>query len=220
MKRITLALFAATLIFAACSNEKTEGDTAKDTDTKKEETADKKEKKEWIPIDSAKAMAAMMQNATPGEQHKMLAKSVGTWNADVTFWMGMGKPANNSKGTSVTNSILNGLYIESKFSGDMMGMPFNGVATTGYDLAAKEYVSTWMENMNSSPMIMRGTWDDAQKAIVSTGSQKDPTTGQECTLKQVFKIVDDNNQVMEMYGPDPQTGKEFKMVEIKYTRKK
>ena len=38
-------------------------------------------------------------------------------------------------------------------------------------------------------------------------------------LRQTFKIVDDNNQVMEMYGAGPD-GKEMKMMEIKYTRKK
>jgi hypothetical protein len=30
----------------------------------------------------------------------------------------------------------------------------------------------------------------------------------------------DNNEFMEMYGPDPKTGKEYKMMEIKYSRKK
>jgi hypothetical protein len=32
-------------------------------------------------------------------------------------------------------------------------------------------------------------------------------------------MVDDNNQIMEMFGPGPD-GKEFKMMEIKFTRKK
>jgi hypothetical protein len=33
-------------------------------------------------------------------------------------------------------------------------------------------------------------------------------------------MVDDNTQVMEMYGPDMKTGKEYKNMEIKFTRKK
>jgi hypothetical protein len=49
---------------------------------------------------------------------------------------------------------------------------------------------------------------------------KNPANGLDCSIKEVFKMVDDNNQILEMYGPDPQTGKEFKTMEIKYTRKK
>jgi hypothetical protein len=32
--------------------------------------------------------------------------------------------------------------------------------------------------------------------------------------------VDDDTQIMEMYGPDPKTGKEFKTMTIKFTRNK
>jgi hypothetical protein len=48
----------------------------------------------------------------------------------------------------------------------------------------------------------------------------DPATGRECDFKEVYKIIDDNNQVMEMYGPDPKTGQQYKSMEIKLTRKK
>ena len=33
-------------------------------------------------------------------------------------------------------------------------------------------------------------------------------------------VVDDDHHTMEMYGPDPATGKQFKTMEIKFTRKK
>ncbi len=38
-------------------------------------------------------------------------------------------------------------------------------------------------------------------------------------IRETFKIIDDNTQMMEMFGNGPD-GKEFKMMEIKYTRKK
>jgi hypothetical protein len=37
-------------------------------------------------------------------------------------------------------------------------------------------------------------------------------------LREIFKVIDDKNQLMEMYGPGPD-GKEYKMMEIKLTRK-
>lgn len=46
-----------------------------------------------------------------------------------------------------------------------------------------------------------------------------PANGKECEMREVYKIIDDNTQVMDIYGPDMKTGKEFKSMEIKFTRK-
>ena len=219
MKQKLFAFVAAALIFASCSDDKkTEATTESNTASVKEE--EKPKEKEWIPIDSAAAMNAMMAAGALGEEHKMLAKSNGTWAVDMTYWDGIDRPASKMTGTQVTKSILDGHFQQSTFSGDFMGMPFNGVSTVGYDNTTKEFVSTWIENMNTSMMIMRGGWDASTKTMTLTGKQKNPVNGLECNLRQVYKIVDDNTETMEMYGPDPKTGKEFKMMEMKLTRKK
>ena len=219
MKRLTLTICAAAFLLASCADDKKTDEpikgeaTVSSTDSKPKEEA-------WIPIDSAMAMNAMMEAGKLGEEHKMLAKSNGTWAAEMTYWEGMDKPANKMSGTQVTTSILDGHFQESKFSGNFMGMPFKGVSTLGYDNTTKEYVSTWIENMNTSMMIMKGSYDAATKTFNFTGKQKNPANGLECSLREVYKVVDDNTEVMEMYGPDPKTGKEFKMMEMKLTRKK
>ena len=69
--------------------------------------------------------------------------------------------------------------------------------------------------------MMTGGWDDTSKTLTLTGTMPDlDRPGKECDMKEVFKVIDDNTQHMEMYGPDPKTGKEFKMMEIHSTRKK
>lgn len=222
MKRIALTFCAATLLLFACNNNKTTSETKTDatSDKASAESADKPKEKEWIPIDSAAAMKAMMEIGTPGEEHKMLAKANGTWTADMTYWDGVDRPANKMSGTQVTTSILDGHYQQSKFSGNFMGMPFEGISTMAYDKANKEYVSTWIENMSTGIMVMKGTMDATTNTINLTGKQKNPVNDIECTMRETYKVVDDNNHILEMYGPDPKTGKEFKMMEIKYTRKK
>jgi Protein of unknown function (DUF1579) len=224
MKHKFLAICAAAFLFASCNNEKTEGETSsKDSSGTKMEKMDDNVKKEpaWIPIDSAMEMKAMMEAGALGEPHKMLAKSNGTWTANMTYWKGMDDAAGSKMtGTQVTTSILSGHFQQSKFSGDFMGMPWEGISTIGYDNTTKEYVSTWMENMSTNIMSMSGTWDNATNSLNMTGKQKNPANGLECNMRETFKIIDDNNHVMELYGPDPKTGKEFKMVEIKYTKKK
>jgi Protein of unknown function (DUF1579) len=219
MKRTILAICTISMLLFACnSSDKKEaakeGETAMSGDTTtKKETA-------WIPIDSAMMDKAWKESMALGEPHKMLAKANGTWNGDVTMWMADGAPPMKSTSTTVNSMIFGGLYQQSKHTGNMMGAPFDGMSIMGYDNTKKEYFSTWIDNMGTGILVSTGNYDDASKTLTLSGKMKNPANGLECTLKEVFKMVDDNNQTLEMYGPDPATGKEYKTMEIKYTRKK
>ena len=219
MKRLILMLFATLFLFSCTNEKKTEDKTSAETSSDSA-PADSPKDKAWIPIDSAMMDKAWKESMTLGEPHKMLAKGAGTWSGDVTMWMANGAPPMKSTATMVTNMVFNGLYQQSKHKGDMMGAPFEGMSTTGYDNTKKEFFSTWIDNMGSGILVTTGNWDDGNKTITLSGTMKNPANGLDCSVREVFKMVDDNNQILEMYGPDPQTGKEFKSMEIKYTRKK
>ncbi len=163
------------------------------------------------------AQKAWMNYMTPGDVHKMLAKSDGQWNEDVTWWMTPGGQPMKSKATCTNTMILGGRYQQSMNKGDMMGMPFEGMGLLGYDNAEKVFNYTWVDNMGTGTMNMKGTWDDASKSINFTGLMVDPMSGKEVAVRQVFTITDDNNQMLKMYTPGPD-GKEFETMEIKLTR--
>ena len=214
MKRLTITFCTAVLLFSCNSND-TKVASATTTDTT---TATKTE--EWVPVDSATAMKAMMEAATPGPQHQMLAKSDGQWDAETTMWMSPDSPPQTSNASCTNKMVMGGRYQQSNFKGDFGGMPFEGTSTTGYDNTKKAFVSSWIDNMGTGIMHMEGTWDEAAKTINFKGKMLCPGYSKETEMREVFKIVDDNTQVMEMYGPDMKTGKEFKSMEIKFTRKK
>lgn len=219
MKRITLTICAAAFLLASCSDDnKTEESIKADATVA---SADEKPKEQpWVEVDSATQMKNWMEYATIGEPHKMLAKSNGTWNGEVTMWMAPGTPPMTSTATMTNKMIMDGRYQVSETKGNMMGQPFNGIGTTGYDNHKKVYMATWIDNLGTGMLKMEGPWDEATKSITLTGKMIDPMTGRECDFKEVYKMIDDNNQLMEMYGPDPKTGKQFKTMEIKLTRKK
>ena len=160
-----------------------------------------------------------MEYMTPGDIHTMLAKSNGTWNVETSMYMAPGAPPETSKGKAVNKMILGGRYQVSEFKGTMMGQPFEGVSTLGYDKHKNIFENTWVDNMGTGITKMTGTWDEAAKSINFSGKMMDPMTKHEVDVKQVFKIVDDNTQQMEMFmvGAD---GSQTKMMEIKYTRAK
>ncbi len=169
--------------------------------------------------DSATMMKNWEMYMTPGDMHAMLAKSNGTWATEVSNWMDPSKPPMKSTGTAVNKMVMGGRYQESTNSGNMMGMPFEGRSLTGYDNAKKVFVSTWIDNMGTGIMTMEGPWSDATKSISMKGKGMDPMTMRENNYREDYKIVDDNNHLLEMYGPGPD-GNEYKMMEIKFTRKK
>lgn len=216
MKRIILTACSTILLLTACNNEsKTDAAAAGETapETKKEEA--------WVPVDSATMMKAMMDYGTPGKMHEMMASWNGAWNGETTMWEHEGATPQKSAGTAVNTMILGGRYQSTKHSGNMMGMPFEGMSTMGYDNATKQFVSTWVDSWSTGIMTMSGPWDESAKTLTLTGTMPDICRpGKECSMKEIFTIIDDNTQHMVMYGPDPNTGKEFKMMEINLTRKK
>jgi hypothetical protein len=163
------------------------------------------------------AQKAWMDYMTPGKFHQMFAKADGDWTVETTMWMEPGAPPAKSTGSAVNKMILGGRYQESKHTGNMMGMPFEGISILGYDNAKKEFVNTWIDNMGTGIMTMTGKWDESSRTINFTGSSVDPATGKEMKIREVFKLVDDDHQTMEMFMTAD--GKEFKSMEVKFTRK-
>jgi hypothetical protein len=100
----------------------------------------------------------------------------------------------------------------------MMGQPFEGQGTLAWDNARKMLVTTWIDNMGTGVMYLEGTWDSASKSATLKGKSTDPTTGKEMDIKETFTVIDDNTQKMEMFMT--QDGKEFKNMEIVFTRAK
>ncbi len=220
MKHLIISACFVSLAAIGCSsNETKKGETATMTDTTSSTVA-VDEPAPPAPVDSATMMKNWMAYSTPGEMHKLMSSWSGTWDGEVSMWHAPGAPPEISKSTAVNKMVMGGKYQVSNHTGSMMGMPFEGMSTLAYDNAKKVFISTWIDNMGTGLMKMEGTWDDASKSRTMTGKCVDPGagTGREMDVKEIFKILDDKHQVMEMYGPGPD-GKEYKMMEIKMTKK-
>lgn len=220
MKHFTLTICAAAVFLFSCNNNGEKTDAAKKDSAAT--TMTEKTVKEVVPPpmpDSATMMKNWQAYSTPGDIHKMMASWDGAWASDITMWEKPGAPPSKSTGTTVNKMILGGRYQESVNTGTMMGMPFEGHGLLAYDNAKKVFENTWVDNMGSGIMKMSGAWDAASKSVMFTGKAMDPGSMVERDYKETFKVIDDNTQTLEMYSPGPD-GKDFKMMEIKFTRKK
>ena len=167
-------------------------------------------------------MQAMMdvytKLGTPGAPHKGLASMAGKWTVKVKSWMEPTKPPMESAGTSEQKMILGGRFVQQEFTGEMMGSPFSGVGVTGYDNHTKKYVLTWIDSMGTAILFFEGTGSADGKTITQESHYDDPIKGP-MKWRSVTRIVDDNTHVFEMYSAG-KGGKEEKMMEITYTRKR
>lgn len=172
-----------------------------------------------MPPEQKAAMDAMMKAMTPGDAHKLLNAMVGSWETKVTMWMSPGAEPTVTSATAETKWILGNRYLEERFRGEFMGMPFLGIGYTGYDNVKKEYWGTWIDNMSTGVMKMTGTTADQGKTWKFTGTNADPMTGKDMVAEEHVTVADADHHTSEMYGPAPD-GKTFKMMEIAYSRKK
>jgi hypothetical protein len=219
MKRLTNIMALALICAAMACNDSAKTDSIESkADSSTAATASTTDETPTAK-DSAAMMKAWMDYMTPGSVHALLAKDNGTWDADITMWMTPDAPPQKSTGTCTFKMIMGGRYQQGNFKGSFNGMPFEGVSTTGYDNAKKAIVGTWIDNMGTGIMNMEGTYDSANNVINLSGKSIDPTTGKDCTMRQVMKRVDENTIHEEMYAKY-QGGKEYKSMEMTYKRKK
>ena len=222
MKRSFFAACLITLAFVSCtSNDDKKEETATTaTDTSTAINTDTGSSAATVTMpDSATMMKNWMDYATPGPMHSLMSGWNGTWDAEVTMF-NPGMPPQKSKATSVNTTIMGGRYHRSVLKGTMMGAPFNGESTMAYDNARKKFLSTWIDNMGTGLMMMEGTYDSTNKKLSMAGQSVDPSmgTGKMMDMREVITIIDDKTQMFEMYGLGPD-GKEYKMMEIKYSKR-
>lgn len=156
---------------------------------------------------------------SPGPQHKMLDPFVGEWDATVKFWMEPGATPEESKGKSSSKWALDGRWVIEEFTGNFDGQPFKGISTTGYDPFKKKYISTWIDSMSTTMMVMEGTADPTGKTFGYTATAFDPFVGAETTTKTVITVDSHDQHTMRMFMVMPD-GNQFQTMEIVYTRAK
>lgn len=165
-------------------------------------------------------MKRWMEVASPKAEHEMLGKMAGDWECTMKFWMAPGAPAQEGKGSCKDVVVTGGRAISSTFTGEMMGMPYEGHGMTGYDNYNKVYWSTWTDNMTTGMMYMEGTSTDGGKTIVFNTTMDEPVMDvKDKPVRMVSKMVDEDMHIFESWD-EVGTPNEFKAMEITYSRKK
>lgn len=168
---------------------------------------------------TAEDMQACVAAGTPGKMHEFLAKEVGSWQGKTTMWMPGSEPMTGQCTMTVT-TMWDGRYVKGEMSGECPGMgPFSGEGIKGFDNVAGKLVSTWVDSQSTGIMFGTGEASKDGKTTHWKFNYHCPVTKKPVVMRQVETITGANARTMEMFGPDPKTGKEFKMMRIDLSRK-
>lgn len=163
-------------------------------------------------------MEAYQKAATPGPAHAQLAKTEGTYDLSISSWDAPGAPPKTEKGTATRKMTMGGRVMVESVEATMQGQPWTGHGMHGYDNVSGRHWSTWNDSMGTGVMLSDGECDD-QGSCTFTGSWNDPVSKGKITARMTSRWTDADTEVFEMYTPGPD-GKEMKMMEITYSRRK
>ncbi len=157
---------------------------------------------------------------SPSEAHQALEPLVGKWTYTGSFWMSPEAQAEEMTGTAEISMIYGGRFLKQEFEGPWMGETFYGLGFTGYDNIKGEYVSTWLDSMSTGIMTVTGQYDPGTKTLKQSGTHSCPLTGEKARYsRSEWTVIDRDHSTYTSYMAGP-GGKEFKAMEINYTRVK
>jgi Protein of unknown function (DUF1579) len=157
----------------------------------------------------------------PTAEHKVLAADEGTWDATVkSFFAGPQEEPMVSKGTETNRLLTGGLWIVSKFEGDIGGMKFEGSGQFGYDPIKKKYVGTWIDSMSPNLSLLEGSYDSKTKTMTYVGDGVDPTGKMKFSQRMVTTYKAEGTRAFTLYMTVAKEAGEVKVMEITYTKRK
>jgi hypothetical protein len=168
-----------------------------------------------VAVDVQRA-AAQIQ---PTAEHELLKELVGTWHAHVKLYHTPGEEPEVTECTETVEMLPGGMWVTSRFEGKIMGLPFTGIGTSGYDPTEKKYIGTWVDSMSPYMQTIKGDYDPETKTMTSISESRNPMNGAKITYKEIGREIDDDTRTFEMHMPNDK-GEYVKMMEIEYTRKK
>jgi hypothetical protein len=150
----------------------------------------------------------------PTAEHTKLKELAGKWTVACKFYMEPGQPPMESTAKE-TVEMVGEFWTLTKFENEMMGMPFTGRATLGYEPHSKQFVSTWVDSMAPVLCVLKGT--QKGDTITMHGEFWSCMTNSVLKHRTTEKILGKNERIFEMFCTMPD-GTEIKMMTNHYKR--
>ena len=150
----------------------------------------------------------------PTAEHRSLKDNAGTWKVACKFYMEPGQPPMESTATEKVE-MIGEFWTVSRFENQMMGMPFVGSATMGFEPNTGKFVSTWIDSM--APVLCTLSGKKKGDTIMLEGEFFSCMTNSILKHRTTEKLVNKNERIFEMFCTLPD-GNEIKLMTNHYKR--
>lgn len=133
---------------------------------------------------------------SPAKEHAWLKQFAGEWDVETKIFMEPGKPPLVTKGTE-SAKMLGGFWVIGETKAEMMGQPFTGIMTFGFDPEKKKYVGTWIDSTNSTKWNYSGTIDESGKILTLSCEGKCPMDGKFYEFRDTIEWKSADQRIMK-----------------------
>lgn len=164
-------------------------------------------------------MERMMSAATPGPQQAWLLEDCGRWKGSTRSWPAPEAEPFESTAEFSVEGILGGRFTECRYRSVMEGMPpFEGLAITGYDVAAGEFQAMWIDTYGTTMMTGTGRRSADGRTVDLAFKFHCPVRGRQVPLWQQITRESADRQIHRMWTEDINSGRKYLMMEAVYER--
>ncbi len=170
--------------------------------------------------DADGGIARWMQACKPGPAHARLKELLGSYDVTSRMWMAHDKPPMESKGSMEVSWLVEGKWLISKTSAEMMGQKINTTAILGYDNFKERFVWCTVDSLQTTLNTASGLFDQKGNDLTLWGTIDEPMTPeQDKMVKYVYRNFGQDKCTLEVH--DMMIGEtNTKVVEFEAVRKK
>jgi len=155
----------------------------------------------------------------PTRHHAWLQQLVGEWTTEGEMIMGPDQPAMTNTGSESVRAV-GGHWIISENKSEVLGEPFTGIMTLGYDTRKNHYIGTWIDSMTDYMWTYEGSLNEAGDTLTLKAEGPDPMNpGKTIHFRESLHIKDNDHRTFTSKMKDDE-GNWNTMLTITYTRKK
>ncbi len=173
------------------------------------------------PESQEAAMARWMAACQTGPAHERLGELIGKLDTTMRMWMGgPGNEPMEAKGTADISWFVEGRWLQSRTSGEMMGQKVTGLHLLGYDKFKERYVACMVDSFQTCMNTASGLFDKSGDHLILWGTIDEPMTPeQDKQVRYIYRGFGQDKWVLEIH--DMMIGESnTKVVEFEHVRRK
>ena len=168
---------------------------------------------------SAKAPEQSTKDAVkPARDHAWLEQLVGEWGLTLKMYGQPDQPPAESMGADTVRAVGEHWVIAETMT-TMMGAPYSGVMSLGYDQTKQRFHGAWIDSFGSGLWIYTGTLNEAGDTLtLETEGPSPQQAGKTIKYRQVIQITGKDNRTMNL-SVETEGGQWMRIVTNEYSRK-